>query len=133
MNPNLKYKIEKILIIVTVSLLILIAGFFTYGTNPILHLMYSDDYILKTSTDTEIVKTFYELYPDAVSRIVRDMGQEPAIVFEKTQDQKMAFLAVGNFEGKNLTSMYKCFSFESVTFETKFTATPKLIQENPCF
>ncbi len=126
-------KTQKIIILVAIVLLVLIAGFFIYGTNPILHLMYSDDYMLKTSMDTEIVKTYYELYPESVSRIVRVLDQQPAIVFEFKQDNKMAFLAVGNFEGKNLNFMYSCFSFGSPIFQTESIVTPKLILDNPCF
>jgi hypothetical protein len=107
----------------------------TVGTNPILHLIYSDQYMLDTALDTDIVKSFNELYPENKIRYVRVLDQEPSIVFEMIQDQKMAFLAVGNFEGKNLAFMYKCFSYDYRTtfFELIFLNSGKQITDNPCF
>ena len=85
--------------------------------------------------NSEIVQAFHETYPDSEVRSVRVLEQAPAIVFEKTHDQKMAFLAVGNFEGKNLTYMYKCFSYDYRTtfFDVTPTSSANDIFDNPCF
>ncbi len=128
-------KPQKIIIVSTVSIFTIFIMLITVGTNPILHLMYSDQYMLETSLDTDVVKTFNELYPENKIRYVRFLDQEPAIVFEMIYDQKMAFLAVGNFEGKNLSFMYKCFSYDYRTtfFELTFLNSGKQITDNPCF
>lgn len=126
-------KVQKIIILSTVSILVIFIILITVGTNLLLHLMYSDQYMLDTAMDTSIVKTFNEMYPENKIRYVRVLDQEPAIVFEMIKDHKMAFLAVGNFEGKNLTFMYHCSSFDSIVFQTDFTVTSQIILDNPCF
>ena len=105
----------------------------TMGINPFLHLFYSDQHLLETAQQTDIVKTFNELYPESKVRYVTALDQQPAIVFEMVQDQKMAFLAVGNFEGENLTFMYRCTSFDSTFFESDLSFTSQQIRDNPCF
>ena len=105
------------------------------GTNPILHLMYSDEYMLKTAMDSDIVKIFHDAYPDNKVRYVRNLDQAPAIVFEMKKDSKMAFLAVGNFEGKNLGHMYKCVTpnYSHTFFDIVPTLSVNDIIQNPCF
>jgi hypothetical protein len=126
---------QKIIIVITVVILILTAVFFTFGTNPIMHLLYSDDYMLKTAMNSEVVKAFNDMYPDSKVRYVRALDQSPAIVFEMEKDSKMSFLAVGNFEGRNLGYMYKCLTpdYSRTFFDITPTLTINDIVQNPCF
>lgn len=98
----------KLLIIIGIVFLFS-AIFLILNNNPILHIMYSNQYMLETSMKSDIVQVFIKMYPENKIRYV-PLEQEPTIVFEMIHDQKMAFLAVGNFEKDQLTFTYRCFS-----------------------
>lgn len=108
---------------------------FISNTNLILHLMYSDQYMLETAMKSDIVQTFDEMYPENKVRYVRVLEQEPVIVFEMIHDQKMAFLAVGNFEEDHLVFTYRCFSYDYRTtfFSIDDVQSKKQIIDNPCW
>ncbi|EIJ65772.1 hypothetical protein BD31_I0819 [Candidatus Nitrosopumilus salaria BD31] len=101
----------KLLIIIGI-VLVAVFGIFIVYPNLILHLMYSDQYMLETAMSSDIVKSFDKMYPENKIRYVQALEQEPAIVFEMVHDQKMAFLAVGNFQEDHLAFMYHCSSFD---------------------
>ena len=128
-----KMKTRNLLIIGIIVLATI--AFVTFGTtNPMLHLMLSDEYIVETANNSEMVQTFLEMYPDSEYRLVRILDQEPAIVYEMRQENKMAFLAVGNFQGDDLTYMYQCFSnsYSQQTFELLYFS-PTILKNNGCF
>ena len=97
--------------------------------------MYSDQYMLETAMKSDIVQTFDEMYPENKIRYVRELEQEPVIVFEMIHDQKMAFLAVGNFEENDLAFMYHCLSYDYQTtfFSIKDMQSKKQLVDNPCW
>jgi len=66
--------------------------------------------------------------------LVKVLDQEPAIVYEMRQDNKIAFLAIGNFQGDDLTYMYKCFTsnYGRATFELSYFS-PTVLKDNVCF
>ena len=124
----------KLLIIIGIIILGTTA-FVTFGTtNLILHMMLSEEYIVETANSSEMVQTFLNMYPDGEYRLVRVLDQEPAIVYEMRQENKMAFLAVGNFQGDDLTYMYKCFAngYSQQTFELLYFS-PTILKNNGCF
>jgi len=51
----------RLWIIIGIIILVTIV-FLTFGTNPILHLMLSDERIVKTASNSEMVQTFLEMY-----------------------------------------------------------------------
>lgn len=128
-------KTRLLLIVVIFSALILLYVFFTAGINPILHLIYSDEHMLKTSMSSEIVKAFLEMYPDSKVRYTRFLDYPPSIVFEMIKDNRMAFLAVGNFEGDDLAYMYHCMTpdYSHTFIDVTPTFTINDIMSNPCF
>ena len=124
----------RLWIIVGIIILATIA-FVTFGTtNTILHLMFSDEHIVETANNSEMVKTFLDMYPDSEYRLVRVLDQEPTIVYEMKQENKIAFLAVGNFQGDDLTYMYQCFvnGYSQQTFELLYFS-PTILKNNGCF
>ena len=124
----------RLLVIIGIIILATIA-FVTFGTtNTLLHIMLSDEYIVKTANNSEMVQTFLDMYPDSEYRLVRDLDQEPAIVYEMMQENKIAFLAVGNFQGDDLTYMYQCFAngYSQQTFEL-LHFSPTILKNNVCF
>ena len=124
----------RLLVIIGIIILATIA-FVTFGTtNTLLHIMLSDEYIVKTANNSEMVQTFLNMYPESDYRLVRVLDQQPAIVYEMKQENKMAFLAVGNFEGDDLTYMYRCFSngYSQETFELLYFS-PTILKNNGCF
>ncbi len=124
----------RLLMIIGMIILVTIA-FVTFGTaNLILHIILSDEYIVETASNSETVQTFLDMYPDSEYRIVRVLDQEPAIVYEMKQDNHMAFLAVGNFQGNDLTYMYQCFAngYSQQTFELPYFS-PTILKNNGCF
>ena len=128
-------KTRVLSIVVISSALILLYVLFTAGMNPILHLIYSDEHMLKTSMNSEIVKAFLEMYPDSKVRYSQGLDHQSSIVFEMIKDNRMAFLAVGNFEGDELAYMYHCMTPDY--YHTFIDVTPTLtvndITSNPCF
>jgi hypothetical protein len=127
-------KTRLLIIIAFVIIILVIITFLTFGTNLIFHLILSDEYILKTANDSEMVQTFLDMYPDSEYRLVRVLDQEPAIVYEMRQENKIAFLAVGNFQGDHLTYMYQCFAngYSQRTFELLYFS-PTILKNNGCF
>ena len=125
----------SILIILFIVIGVIFGIFLITNPNLILHLMYSDQYMLETAMDSDIVKTFDKMYPESKIRYVRVLEQEPAIVFEMIHGQKMAFLAVGSFQKDNLQFMYKCFSYDYRTtfFELNGIPSEKQVRDNPCW
>ena len=109
-------------------------AFLIFEPNPILHLMLSDEYILETANNSEMVQTFLNMYPESEYRLVRVLDQQPAIVYEMKQENKIAFLAVGNFEEDNLTYMYHCSAngYSQQTFELLYFS-PTILKNNGCF
>ena len=127
-------KTRLLIIIASVTIILIVTIFLTFGSNLIFHLMLSDEYILKTANNSEMVQTFLNMYPESDYRLVRILDQQPAIVYEMKQENKMAFLAVGNFEGDDLTYMYRCFSngYSQETFELLYFS-PTILKNNGCF
>lgn len=117
-----------------VIITLVVTVFLIFGTNLVLHLMLSDEYILKTANNSEMVQTFLNMYPKSDYRLVRVLDQQPAIVYEMKQENKIAFLAVSNFEGDDLTYMYQCFAngYSQQTFELLYFS-PTILQNNGCF
>jgi len=124
---------SRFLIIIGAIILVTVA-FVIIGINPMLHLMLSDEHIIETANNSEMVQTFLDMYPDSEYRLVRVLDQEPAIVYEMKQENKIAFLAVGNFQGDDLTYMYQCFTnnYGQTTFEL-FYFSPAVLKNNACF
>jgi len=122
------------LIIPIIIIILVITAFLIFEPNPILHLMLSDEYILKTANNSEMVQTFLDMYPESDYRLVRILDQQPTIVYEMKQENKIAFLAVGNFQGDNLTYMYQCFvnGYSQRTFELLYFS-PTILKNNGCF
>jgi hypothetical protein len=91
--------------------------------------------MFETAMSYDVVKSFDEMYPENKVRYVRALDQEPAMVFEMIHDQKMAFLAVGDFQEDNLAFMYKCFSYDYRTtfFELNGILSEKQVRDNPCW
>jgi len=109
--------------------------FVMFGTTDLLlHLTLSDKHIVKTANNSEMVQTFLDMYHDSEYRLVRILDQEPAIVYEMRQENKIAFLAVGNFQGDDLTYMYQCFDngYSQQTFELLYFS-PTILKNNECF
>ena len=124
----------RLSVIIGIIVLATIA-FVVFGTtNPMLHLMLSDEYIVETANNSEMVRIFLDMYPDSAYRLVRVLDQEPAIVYEMRQENKIAFLAIGNFQGDDLTYMYKCFTgnYGLTTFELLYFS-PIILKNNACF
>ena len=132
MKTRLLVTIGMILLvtIVLVTLVLVTLG----TTNLILHLMLSDDHIVETANNSEMVQTFLDMYSDSEYRLVRVLDQEPAIVYEMRQENKIAFLAIGNFQGDDLTYMYQCFDngYSQRTFELLYFS-PTILKSNVCF
>ncbi|QMU55180.1 MAG: hypothetical protein GKS07_09985 [Nitrosopumilus sp.] len=124
---------SRLLIIIGIIILMAIT-FVTLGTNPILHLMLSDEHIVEAANNSEMVQIFLDMYPESEYRLVRVLDQEPAIVYEMRQENKIAFLAVGNFQGDDLTYMYQCFAndYSQRTFELLYFS-PTILKNNGCF
>ncbi|MGY5146591.1 MAG: hypothetical protein ACW9W4_01120 [Candidatus Nitrosopumilus sp. bin_7KS] len=127
-------KTRLLMIITFVIITLVVTVFLIFGTNLVLHLMLSDEYILKTANNSEMVQTFLNMYPKSDYRLVRVLDQQPAIVYEMKQENKIAFLAVSNFEGDDLTYMYQCFAngYSQQTFELLYFS-PTILQNNGCF
>ncbi len=124
-----------ILMIIVIVILAIIAFVIILGTtNLSLHLILSDEHIVEAANNSEMVQTFLDMYPDSEYRLVRVLDQEPAIVYEMRQENKMAFLAVGNFQGDDLTYMYQCFAngYSQQTFEL-LHFSPIILKNNECF
>ena len=124
----------RLLIFVGIIILAIIAFVIFETTNLSLHLMLSDEYIVETANNSEMVQTFLDMYPDSEYRLVRVLDQEPAIVYEMRQENKIAFLAVGNFQDDDLTYMYQCFAngYSQQTFELLYFS-PTILKNNGCF
>ena len=128
-------KKQKIIIVCTFTAVILFFIFLEGGTNPMLHLMYSDNHMLESSMKSDIVQIFNEMYPENTVRYVRVWNQAPAIVFEAIQSEKSAFMAVSNFDGKHIYIMYKCHSpiFDTTYLYLPLVTSPDQLKNNPCF
>ncbi|AJW70336.1 hypothetical protein [Nitrosopumilus adriaticus] len=128
-------KTKFLIVLVLISVAVISGTLFVMNSNLILHLMYSDQYLLETAMKNEIVQEFVNMYPENKIRYVKVLDQEPAIVFEMIYDQKMAFLAVGSFQNDNLEFMYKCFSYDYRTtfFELNGIQYEKQVRDNPCW
>ena len=124
----------RLLIIIAIVILVTITFVIFGTTNLTLHLMLSDEHIVETANRSEMVRTFLDMYPDSEYRLVGDLDQEPAIVYEMRQENKVAFLVVGNFQGDDLTYMYQCFvnGYSQRTFEL-FYFSPIILKNNGCF
>jgi len=127
-------KINSLIIIPIIIIILVVTVFLIFEPNPILHLMLSDVYILETANNSEMVQSFLNMYPESDYRLVRVLDQQPAIVYEMKQENKIAFLVVGNFEGDHLTYMYQCFAngYNQQTFELLYFS-PTILKNNGCF
>lgn len=128
-------KTKTLLILGVIIISVVFGILYVSNTNLILHLMYSDQYMLETAMKSDIVQAFDAMYPENKVRYVRELEQEPVIVFEMIHDQKMAFLAVGNFEEDHLAFMYHCLSYDYQTtfFSIKDMQSKKQLVDNPCW
>lgn len=80
------------------------------GINPILHAIYSDEYMQKTAYESEIVQTYLEMYPENSIRFVDYQGAPPAMVLEMEENQRMVRLMIGGFESEQLGIGFACVS-----------------------
>ena len=109
--------------------------FGSVGINPILHAMYSDEYMQKVANESEIVQKYHNMYPENTIRFVDYPAAPPAIVFEMEHDGRLARFMVGGFEQENLGYGFSCsttgFREDNVFYVNVKTAND--ITENICF